>query len=277
MGISAEIDHQTFSFPPIAPARLPGEEAVFSAVLQRKVLALGALPIFEGAREADLRRLADSVMLRRLERGRTLMRMDAGDDCVFLLEGRARMTVPRGAASGELSLGLFEAGDLIGGSCWVHRGAYAAGETVTLETCVAAFVPRRAFDPFLMRHPVIALRLVETLATRLGRVMELAAQNSCFEVADRLYRRLSELSALRGCQQRDGSVTIRHGLRQSELAASIGASRESVNRQFAAWKSQGLIESRRNVVQVKNLRALSMSVSEAAREAKFRTASTEQD
>jgi CRP-like cAMP-binding protein len=96
-------------------------------------------------------------------------------------------------------------------------------------------------------------------------VLDLAAQNACLEVGDRLYRRLVEFSMRRAQPLPGGAVRIDHGLFQSELAACVGASRESVNRQLAAWRSQGLLEPGRRYVIVKDPLGLAMAVSRAAR------------
>jgi CRP/FNR family transcriptional regulator, cyclic AMP receptor protein len=237
--------------------------------LLRKVEALRGLAVFEGATESELFRLAEASLLRRFERGRPLVRGGSSEDCVILLQGRAKTSMPRGIACGEFALALLESGDLVSEGCWARHVASDVGETVALEPSVALFMPRRAVDLLLSRNARVAMQFMETIIAKLRRVIDLAAQNSCLEVGDRLYRKLLELSATRG-RPEQGGVRIEHGLFQSELAAGIGASREAVNRQLAMWREQGLIETGRRFVLVKDPFGLSMAVSAGVRGAGFK-------
>ena len=187
---------------------------------------------------------------------------------MILVEGRAKSSIPRGAATGEFAFGLFDGGDMVvpGGS---GADLTSAIEIVALEKSSALFFPRRSLLLFLQRHPRVALRFLESTTERLHRTMAMAARNSCLEVADRLYRKLAELSASRGIRLPNGSIRVEHGLHQSELAANIGASREAVNRQLANWRGKGLVEAGRGFVLVKSPLGLSMSVSAFVRDAAF--------
>jgi CRP/FNR family transcriptional regulator, cyclic AMP receptor protein len=231
-----------------------------SPPLLRKVEALRGLDVFGGAGETDLFRLAEASLLRRFERGRTIVRGSGADDCVILVSGRAKTTMPRGVACGEFALALVDAGEIVSEGCWARHAAPELGETVALEPSVALFMPRRALDALLSRNARVSFQFMEAIIAKLRRVLELAAQNSCLEVGDRLYRKLLELSATRS-RPEQGGVRIEHGLFQSELAAGIGASREAVNRQLAIWRDQGLVETGRRYVLVKDPFGLSMAVS----------------
>jgi len=260
MSITTAFDHHARPFLVTVPPPAP----VASPALTRKVEALRNLDLFAGAAEADLLRLAEASLLRRFERGRTVLRGGATEDCVILVHGRAKTTMPRGVACGEFALCLVEAGEIVSEGCWARQRTPEPGETVALEPSSALFLPRRSLDVLLSRNAFVAVQFMTAIATKLRRVIELAAQNSCLEVGDRLYRKLVDLSASRG-RAVQGGVLIEHGLYQSELAAGIGASREAVNRQLAAWRDQGFVEPGRRVVLVKDPLGLSMAVSAAVR------------
>ena len=260
MSTTIAFDHHPRPFlASVAPAT-----PVTSPALLRKIEALRGLALFAGTPEADLMRLAEASLLRRFERGRTLLRSGMTDDCVILVEGRAKTTMPRGVACGEFALNILEAGDIASECCWVHSKSPELGETVALEQSTALFLPRRSLEALLQRNARVALQFLTAIATKLRRVVEMAAQNSCLEVGDRLYRRIVELSQSRGRVVKDG-LLIEHGLYQSELAAGIGASREAVNRQLATWRDQGHIEPGRRFVLVKDPRGLAMAVSASVR------------
>ena len=84
------------------------------------------------------------------------------------------------------------------------------------------------------------------------------------DVGDRLYCKLTEFAVSIG-RDVDGGIFVEHGLQQGELASSIGASREAVNRQLALWRDQGLITLRRGALLLKDPVGLKMAVSPQAR------------
>jgi CRP/FNR family transcriptional regulator, cyclic AMP receptor protein len=262
MSTATAYDHHARPF-------LESTEPLVSPALVRKVEALRGLRMLAGTNDAELLRLAEASLLRRFERGRTVLRGGSPDCCVVLVHGRAKTTMPRGVASGEFALALIEAGDIVSEGCWSRNPGAEPGETVALESSLALFMPRRALDALLSRNARVAFQFMEAIVGKLRRVLDLAAQNSCLEVGDRLYRKLLELSATRG-RPEQGGVMIEHGLYQSELAAGIGASREAVNRQLALWRDQGLVETGRRYVLVKDPFGLSMAVSAGVRGSDFR-------
>jgi CRP-like cAMP-binding protein len=251
-------------FPVVPPRPSPVRVSSTSVGLIGKLEALRGLALFSGAVDAELQRLAEASLLRRFEQGRVMLRGAAGDEVVILVRGRAKSTIPRGVACGEFALGLYEAGDIVSEGCWAQGGPAGTGETVALEDSAAFFLPRRALEAFFERNPRTTLRFLEAISGKLGRIIALAAQNSCLEVGDRLYRSLVELSQTRGRACAEG-IHIQHGLHQRELAASIGASREVVNRQLAQWRDAGFVESGRKFVVVKNPVGLTLAVSAAVR------------
>lgn len=229
-----------------------------------KLEAIRSLDLFAGAIDVELERLAEASRLRRFETGSLMLRDTASHELVLLVHGRAKTTVPRGAG-GEFAIGIFEPGDILFESLWAPPTPRACGESIALEDSTALFVPRQPLEQFLYRNVHVAFRLLEAISARSRRLVELSIQNTCMEVADRLYRTLLRFSQSRGRACADG-VLIAHGLSQHDLAAIVGSSREVVNRQLARWRAQGLIESGRKFVIVKNPRALAQAVSVLARE-----------
>lgn len=244
----------------------PGQSlrALGSSPPQGSFDVLRSLALLQGVSEPDLRRLAEATTLRTFPRGRTILRGHNGAWAV-LASGRARTVISRGPSSSELAIGLFEDGEILSDGGYGARGEDGIGETLALETSLVVFFPHRALESTLHGNPDVAIRFVVAVAARLHRVTRTMVENACLDIGDRLCRRLSELATVRGRTQPDGSLRIDHGLLQSELAASIGTSREAVNRQFASWKQQGLISAGRRYVVVRDLVGLSMAVSRTGR------------
>lgn len=232
-----------------------------------RTATLRALPLFHDLSSEDLGRLAFAASVRRVEKGRRLGSAAAGDDIAILLRGRAKRSVPRGQAAGELLLELYEAGDFVSDARWLG-GAEFAGDTVAIEGSNVLVLPRVAFDGVLKGNSQVAMRLLEHFARRVARLSALATQNACMDAGDRLYCRLVELSGKYGRREDDG-LLIEHGLPQRELAAFCAASREIINRQLAAWRERGWAVPRRQAVLVRDVPALTHAVGPDARRVGF--------
>lgn len=230
-----------------------------------KLDAVAGLALFRGADIADLRRLAEVALLRHFGRGRTILRGGASD-CVVLVAGRAKTVIVRGASCGELALGIFDSGEILWDGGWGSLVAQDFGDTVALEPSTALFVPRRSLEAFLERNPRVAIQFVQAVAAQWHRVTQMAVENHCLEIGERLTRRLGSLAEKRGNRLPDGSLRIDHGLLQSELAAIIGASREAVNRQLAAWRQEGLVVTSRRSMVVRDPLLLSMTSAAPSRD-----------
>lgn len=237
-----------------------------------KVAAMSGLAIFEGACAEDLGRLAEVSVLRRFHRGARVLAGAASQDCVVLISGRVKTAIPRGSGFGELALGIFEAGEIVAESCWCSTSGASLGETTALDESTALFLPRQALDLFLETNPRCALRLIQATAMKLCRVAENASRNSCLPVEDRLYHRIVELAASHGTRTPAG-ILIEHGLFQRDLAASIGASREVVNKQLSDWRGRALIACSRKSLLLMDPEGLSRLVSGAVRVARIKTRS----
>ncbi len=105
------------------------------------------------------------------------------------------------------------------------------------------------------QYPQIATEVFNVLCERLRQTTAFLEETLFLEVPERLFSRLADLAIHHGIS--DGQrVRIDHKLSQEELGQSIGASRESVNKQLHDWESQGLIDFGRGYVLVHDMTTL---------------------
>jgi len=110
----------------------------------------------------------------------------------------------------------------------------------------------------------VAIRLIEALCEKLRSALDLSLSLRFLDVPSRLYQQLLDLG--RHDSRRDGdAVRIHHGLSQQELAGSIGASREALNKVIADWKRAGLVEWGRGFVLVLDPAMLAQRIPPALR------------
>ncbi|MFN2377953.1 MAG: Crp/Fnr family transcriptional regulator [Candidatus Binatia bacterium] len=277
MSSLATLNLQSRSFHPTATPTVVLPTAPPVRALARKLHALRSLSLFLDAPEPELLRLAEASLLRQFDSRHTIVSGRVRENCIILVEGRAKTVTRRSGTDSGVTLEILESGSILSDLGRSSRSTGPSSETVALERCRVLFLPRRSLDNFLLRNASVALRLLDEMAARLERARESATPFSRLDVGDRLYQRLVELSESRGSARPGGAVLIDLGLHQSELAASIGASRESVNRQFAAWRELGLVECGRCSVIVKDPLGLSMVVSEHLRSRPLSPAASSDD
>ncbi len=89
-------------------------------------------------------------------------------------------------------------------------------------------------------HPATGL---DALATTMARLTSIATELAWYDITDRLERRLLDLARRLG-RPEPGGTMLPVRLTQDELAAMVGATRESVNRAVRALIGRGSIEVR---------------------------------
>jgi CRP/FNR family cyclic AMP-dependent transcriptional regulator len=205
--------------------------------------ALAAVPMFAAASERDVRTLADAAFARRLARGQVLFVAGEPSEHLFVVrQGRLKVSV--GSEHGdELVLTVVGPGDALGELSVVDRLPRSAGATA-LDDAEVWCVPAAAVRELLHRSPAVTLAIAEDLA---GRVRTLTGAAADLVFLD-LPRRLAKL--LVGS---DGGVA---DLPQSEVAAQLGVTRQSLNRALGRLQERGWIAVHRTGVDVLDRQAL---------------------
>jgi CRP-like cAMP-binding protein len=116
------------------------------------------------------------------------------------------------------------------------RSASAAAlretETVALD--------RADFTAVIRSRPEAAMAVLAAVAGRLRETNEMAGDLAFLDVGGRLAKKLLELAAAHGVQ-RPGGILLDLRLTQEELANMVGVTRESVNRNLALLRREGVI------------------------------------
>lgn len=187
---------------------------------------------------------------RRYAPGQTIFqRDDPGDGLYGVLEGRVVVGV--GSPDGkELILNMFGPGEFFGEIALLDGKGRTAGATAR-EASFLLFIARRVFLPFIEEHPRVAVRMIGLLCERLRRTTQQVEDAAFLNVPTRLAKQVLALGASHGTP-RAGGTGIDIPISQTELAQTIGVSREIVSRQFAVWKKAGLVELRRGHVVIRD-------------------------
>ena len=202
-------------------ASLPAEpSAVLTSAMQRKSFASGEVICEKG---------------------------DPGDAMYVILKGQVKIVLPSGDGN-EALLGTLDEGDFFGELALIDGQPRSATIIATQQTDTV-LLRREGFQDFLKAHPEAAIDMLQALSTRIRQSDEFIADAAFLDVPGRLAKKILELGEKYG---RPGPSGILVGLRltQRDLAAMIGATRESVNKHLQSFRAQGMIalEGRRLII-----------------------------
>lgn len=215
---------------------------------------LRQVPLFEPLGPEDLRHVEALAQRRRYRRGEVIFhRGDPGATLYVILAGRVRIYSPSDDG-GEVVLGILWPGEFFG-ELSLLDGQPRSASAQTVDDCEMVVIGRDDFHRFLSEHPTASIAVMAVLSQRLRRTDQLLEDAAFLDVPGRLAKRLLELMESHGDTTAEG-ILIRLRLTHAELAAMVGATRESVTKAMKRFVRSGTLASRGHHVLVCSPEAL---------------------
>ena len=204
------------------------------------VRRLRGVPMFRDLSDEELKEIGDAAMVRSFERKSVVFHEGAGKEAVFfVLEGLVK-TFKTDENGHEHIVSLLKAGEMFPHAGLFHSDAYPATAVAVVDAKLLA-VPVRAFERLLHRHPPVAMKLLrvmeEKIAELQGKLQELAGN----DVQSRGLSFLIKLAEHYGTR-REEKVHIEIPMTHQDIANVIGTSRETVNRMLNRLRKEGILE-----------------------------------
>jgi CRP/FNR family transcriptional regulator, cyclic AMP receptor protein len=230
--------------------------ARFGSEPDRAVIdAIGRSRLFRGVTQPDLETIAPMLRQRRFRAGETIFHEgDPGDAMHVIAAGRAKISI-ESQEGDEAILVALGPGDVFG-ELVLLDGAPRSATAVAIEPTVTYTLAKSSFDPLMAHNADFRSAILHNLAIDLRRLTAHVSELHFLDLAGRLASRLARMAedAAPG-QQAD--VHLGRPYTQSELAAMIGGTRQSVNRVVAELVSEGLIQVEEHDLVVVDVRLLS--------------------
>jgi CRP/FNR family transcriptional regulator, cyclic AMP receptor protein len=157
-------------------------------------------------------------------------------------------------AGHTLVVDYLEPGKVIGELALID-GVHRSATVSAVVTSRLLAIERQNFLAYLQRHPAASLALLTELAKKIRQFNQGVQESHASSLADRLARKLIALGQRFGQPTDDGLLIDLH-LPQRELGDLIGYSRESVNKQLAAWSAAGAVRVGRSRLVIRDVAAL---------------------
>jgi CRP/FNR family cyclic AMP-dependent transcriptional regulator len=217
--------------------------------------ALGRCRLFAGLDRDSLAAIARTMRSRRFRRGEVLFHEgDPGDALFIVVSGALKVTLPSEEGE-EAILASLGRGDFLGELALLD-GAPRSASAIALEASEVLTLPRQQFHELVATVPAIRDALLASLTAELRRLTMHVAELHFLDLTGRLAARLARLAVDQGVPGADGSMRLDAPLTQSDLAAMVGATRQSVNKLLGEFVDRGLVRLERDTIVVPDADAL---------------------
>ena len=195
---------------------------------ESEAIYLKQVSIFKSLNDEEALDLVSVAKKRTFRSGEVIFhRDDPGQTLYIIKEGKVKICLisPDGQ---EISLVVFGKGECFGEFSLLD-GLPRSADAVALEKVECYILQRADFHNAIMKKPRIAIQVMEVLCERLRKTDQQVEDLIVLDVYGRVAKKLLELAQTHGVQVENG-VLIDVRLTQQDLAAMVGASRESVNK-----------------------------------------------
>ncbi len=210
---------------------------------------LRAVPFLAPLPADEIAALAREARSRQYRAGATIFyRDDPGSTLHVIHRGRVKLVLasPEGR---EVTVGVLGPGAFFWEMALIDGGPRSA-TAVALEAVETVTLDRAVFLATLERRPTAALALLTILGERLRRTDELLQDVLFLDLPARLAKHLLALADAHGVAA-PGGVRLDLRLSQGELAALVGATRESVNRCLNAFAERDILALDRDALTIR--------------------------
>ena len=225
-----------------------------AAALGEHAQFLAGIPLFATLDADGLNDLAVVTRRRAFHQGEIIFYRDDPGAMMFVIKtGRVRifLSSPEGQ---EVALAVFGSGEAFGELALLD-GQPRSASAVAIEPTETYCIQRADFIAVATRRPRIALQMLATLSHRLRQTDAMVEDLLFLDVHGRVAKKLLELAETSGSRTPDG-IRIEMRLTQSDLAAMVGASRESVNKVMSYLLDKQYVSVEKRKITVKRLAEL---------------------
>ncbi len=218
------------------------------------IASLRRCALFAHVEDDGLRLLVGLMRPRRFRRNEVVFHQgDVGDALHIVVEGGVKIVLPS-AEGDEAIIASLKAGDFFGELALLD-GSPRSTTATALEQTETLALPRDQFLGLLPDDPRLVTALLRALAAELRRLTGHVEELHFLDLAGRLSMRLVRLARASNPDAAD-RVELDWPFTQSDLAAMIGATRQSVNKLLSGLVDEGLIEIDRDTLIIVDLAAL---------------------
>jgi len=208
------------------------------------------LPIFAGVGTDALGDIIREAQSLRYPKGASVFQQDEEAHSFFiLLHGHLRVmkVTPDGQ---QVVVRFVTPGEIFGIAMAMGRTTYPATATAVVDS-VALVWSAAAWPRLVARHPSLAVNMMQTVGGRLQDAHTRVIEMSTEQVERRVAHALLRLAQQAGRKGEDG-ILIDFPISRQDVAEMTGTTLHTVSRLLSAWEDQGLVDSGRQRISIRN-------------------------
>lgn len=209
------------------------------------VEALRRCPLFAKADERTLDEIARHLRRRRFRRDEIIFHQgDVGDSLLVVASGAVKIVLP--SLNGEEAIiATLRPSDYFGELALLD-GQPRSATAVAVEPTETLSLTREQLNRLLDTDPELRASLLAGIAGELRRLTAQVEELHFLDLAGRLAKRLVRMARDAGAADGAGGASLEWPYTQSELAAMIGGTPQSVNRLLTEMLDEGLVSIERD-------------------------------
>lgn len=219
------------------------------------VEAMRRSALFARADDSTLAQCAATLRVRRFRKAETIFHQgDPGDSLYIIESGAVKIVLPSPEGEEAAIIATLGPGDFFGELALLDGSPHSA-TVVAIEPTEILVLRRDAFEQLIDTDRSLRMALLAGLAGELRRLTGHVEELHFLDLPGRLASRLVRL-AREQSPGATGEVTLPWPYTQSDLAAMIGGTRQTVNRLLADFAEQQLILQEKDVLIIPDLERL---------------------
>jgi CRP-like cAMP-binding protein len=200
---------------------------------------LRSVPLFQHFHGEDIKRLAEALKEVRIAKGTMLFQKGEPGDALYIIKsGKVKIYLSSHLGE-EIILAIFSHGDFLG-EISLLDGRPRSAHAVAMEDTDILTLSREDFSRCLKESREAMGIIINSLCQRLRKTDDLLEDTCFLKITNRFAKKLVKLAHDYGHSVGQG-VRIDLTLTQKDLAAMIGATRESVNKQMKILREKGMV------------------------------------
>lgn len=200
---------------------------------------LSRVPLFSSLKEGQLAEVAGRLRTRTYRAGEVIFHQeDPGTTLHIIKTGRVKITTssPEGE---EIVMAILDEKESFGEIALLD-GQPRSANAVAMKPTQTITLDRSDFLDIMTRNPEMISAVLFDVAAGWRRTSHLLEDAIFLDLPGRLAKRLLELTEKHGVRT-DTGIEIDLSLTQQDLAAAVGVSRESLNKQLGLFQERGLV------------------------------------
>lgn len=207
------------------------------------------LPPFSSVASQDIRAILDLAFSKRVDEGHAIF--DEGTSAThfyLLLDGCVRVVhiTPEGE---QVTVLHIPAGQLFGFAAALGKKNYPATAIAAAE-CIVLSWPMQLWDDFNKKYEGFSAETGKTIGKRLGEMNGRIVEMATLHVEQRVARALLRLIEQSG-RKTDTGIEIDFPITRQDISEMTGTTLHTVSRLLSAWQRDGIVESGRKRITVR--------------------------